>query len=42
VRTHGAPDEAAGVDDLDAALAAGVQTRLPGWPWTEGGSPFSP
>jgi len=41
VRTHGAPDEAAGVDDLDAALAAGVQTRLPGWPWTEGPSPFS-
>jgi len=41
VRTHGGADEAAGADDLDAALAAGVQTRLPGWPWTEGESPFS-
>jgi len=41
VRTHGEDDEAAGADDLDAALAAGVQTRLPGWPWTEGESPFS-
>lgn len=36
-------DEAAtaGADDLDAALAAGFQTRLPGWAWTEGESPFS-
>ncbi|WP_232687462.1 hypothetical protein [Halobacterium zhouii] len=34
-------DEPAGVDDLDAALAAGFQTRLPGWSWTEGDSPFS-
>jgi hypothetical protein len=33
--------EAAGMDDLDAALAAGVQTRLPGWDWTEGESPFA-
>ena len=41
VRTHGGPDEAAGADDLDAALAAGVQTRLPGWPWQEGPSPFA-
>ena len=40
VRTHGDPGEPAGADDLDAALAAGVQTRLPGWPWTEGPSPF--
>jgi len=40
VRTHGEADEAAGADDLDAALAAGVQTRVPGWPWTEGPSPF--
>ncbi|WP_460923422.1 hypothetical protein [Salinarchaeum chitinilyticum] len=32
--------ESAGMDDLDAALAAGVQTRLPGWDWTEGESPF--
>ncbi len=31
----------AGVDDLDAALAAGFQTRLPGWDWREGESPFS-
>lgn len=31
----------AGTDDLDAALAAGFQTRLPGWEWTEGESPFS-
>lgn len=33
-------DEIAGADDLDAALAAGVQTRLPGWDWTETESPF--
>mgnify|MGYP006291889055 FL=1 len=25
----------AGADDLDAALAAGFQTRLPGWDWRE-------
>jgi len=31
----------AGVDDLDAALAAGFQTRLPGWDWREGESPFA-
>lgn len=31
----------AGVDDVDAALAAGVQTRLPGWNWTERESPFA-
>jgi hypothetical protein len=37
--THG--DGPAGVDDLDAALAAGFQTRLPGWEWTERDSPFS-
>ena len=41
VHTHGAPDETAGRDDLDAALAAGFQTRLPGWKWTDGESPFS-
>ena len=40
VRTHGEADEAAGVDDLDAALAAGFQTRLPGWEWRESPSPF--
>jgi hypothetical protein len=33
--------ETAGADDLDAALAAGFQTRLPGWDWTVGESPFS-
>ncbi|WP_066414950.1 hypothetical protein [Halorubrum aethiopicum] len=31
----------AGADDLDAALAAGFQTRLPGWAWREGESPFA-
>jgi hypothetical protein len=31
----------AGNDDLDAALAAGFQTRLPGWGWNETESPFS-
>ena len=39
--THGDPEEPAGIDDLDAALAAGFQTRLPGWEWREGESPFS-
>ena len=34
-------DVTAGADDLDAALAAGFQTRLPGWPWRESESPFS-
>jgi hypothetical protein len=33
--------EAAGHDDLDAALAAGFQTRLPGWDWAETDSPFA-
>ena len=41
LRVHGGPDEHAGVDDLDAALAAGFQERLPGWPWTERKSPFA-
>ncbi|SDM13278.1 hypothetical protein SAMN04487949_0980 [Halogranum gelatinilyticum] len=41
VHTHGDADEAAGADDLDAALAAGFQTRLPGWSWRETESPFS-
>ena len=40
IHTHGDSDDTAGADDLDAALAAGVQTRLPGWDWTEGRSPF--
>jgi hypothetical protein len=37
---HHHTEEGAGTDDLDAALAAGVQTRLPGWEWTESESPF--
>lgn len=41
VRTHGSDGDAAGADDLDAAVAAGVQTRLPGWPWQDGESPFA-
>lgn len=32
---------AAGHDDLEAAVAAGVQTRLPGWSWTAARGPFS-
>ena len=39
--THGDPEEPAGIDDLDAALAAGFQTRIPGWEWREDESPFS-
>ena len=31
----------AGIDDLDAALAAGFQTRLPGWAWRETDGPFA-
>ena len=41
VHTHGDADDPAGLDDLDAALAAGVQTRLPGWEWQATESPFS-
>jgi len=41
VRTHGSDTEQAGADDLDAALAAGVQTRVPGWPWQQAASPFT-
>lgn len=41
VHTHGEDDAVAGADDLDAALAAGFQTRLPGWPWRDSPSPFS-
>jgi len=40
VRTHGESGDTAGADDLDAALAAGFQTRLPGWEWREEESPF--
>jgi hypothetical protein len=41
VDIHHHTDEEAGMDDLDAALAAGFQTRLPGWEWTEKESPFA-
>lgn len=41
VMTHGDEGDSAGADDLDAALAAGFQTRLPGWEWKESESPFS-
>jgi hypothetical protein len=41
VHTHGEDGETAGADDLDAALAAGFQTRMPGWDWTEAESPFA-
>jgi hypothetical protein len=34
-------EQAAGLDDLDAALATGFQTRLSGWDWTEAESPFA-
>lgn len=37
LRSHGTDGDVAGADDLDAALAAGVQTRLPGWSWREEG-----
>jgi hypothetical protein len=40
VHVRGAPDEPAGADDLEAALAAGFQTRLPGWAWMDEPSPF--
>jgi phosphatidylglycerophosphatase A len=38
IHTH--TDGGAGLDDLDAALAAGLQTRLPGWEWRTTESPF--
>jgi len=41
VHVQGGDDAAAGADDLDAALAAGVQERVPGWGWTERESPFA-
>ncbi len=40
VTVHGAAEETAGEDDLDAALAAGFQTVIAGWPWRESPSPF--
>lgn len=42
IKSTGGDGATAGADDLDAALAAGVQTRLPGWGWAEDGSPFAP
>ncbi|RQG89895.1 hypothetical protein EA462_07745 [Natrarchaeobius halalkaliphilus] len=41
LHVHGDDDENAGVDDLEAALAAGFQERIPGWSWTERESPFA-
>ncbi|MBZ6496253.1 hypothetical protein [Natrinema longum] len=41
VHVHGDAEENAGIDDCEAALAAGFQERLPGWNWTERESPFS-
>ncbi len=40
VHIHGEQAETAGMDDLDAALAAGFQTRLPGWAWMDANTPF--
>ncbi|WP_440771584.1 hypothetical protein [Natronorubrum sp. DTA28] len=40
LQVHGDGDENAGVDDCEAALAAGFQERIPGWNWTERESPF--
>lgn len=39
VRVHGG--DTAGADDYRAALAAGFQTRLPGWSWRTTESPFA-
>ncbi|APW98262.1 hypothetical protein CHINAEXTREME_10875 [Halobiforma lacisalsi AJ5] len=41
LQVHGDAEENAGVDDLEAALAAGFQERIPGWNWTERESPFA-
>ncbi|WP_408958161.1 hypothetical protein [Natrinema sp. 74] len=38
---HGDESENAGVDDCEAALAAGFQERLPGWDWVDRDSPFA-
>ena len=40
VSTQAPTHETAGADDLRAALAAGFQTRLAGWEWRAGASPF--
>ncbi len=34
------PSRGAGRDDLDAAIVAGFQTVLPGWPWRRSASPY--
>ncbi len=34
------PEQAAGHDDTVAGVAAGFQTRLPGWAWQAASSPF--
>ena len=39
---HNPATASAGEDDLDAAIAAGFQTRMEGWPWRATPSPFSP
>lgn len=39
---HHSPEATAGLDDLEAGVAAGFQTRLPGWPWERGENPFAP
>ncbi|WP_435363282.1 hypothetical protein [Haloarchaeobius sp. DYHT-AS-18] len=41
IMTHGEAGDAAGADDLDAALAAGFQEVIPGWGWTARESPFA-
>ncbi|MHC3439758.1 hypothetical protein ACYJ1Y_17115 [Natrialbaceae archaeon A-gly3] len=41
VHVHGPEGENAGIDDVEAALAAGFQERIPGWKWTERESPFA-
>lgn len=37
---HHHADGGAGSDDLEAGLAAGFQSRLPGWAWRDRPSPF--
>ena len=38
---HHTPDAPAGVDDLEAAVIAGLQVRLPGWSWQRESGPFA-
>ena len=37
---HDRPDAPVGRDDFDAGIAAGFQTRLPGWKWQSQPNPF--